>query len=60
MNTKLIQLIKKELNLLKTQKDYWGKEEQIKNEIYILNKTKIEIKYNECLEEWLSRILKTL
>lgn len=36
--------------------NYYGSEEQIKNEIYILNKTKIEMEYNESIEEYYYRV----
>ena len=48
--------IKKELKELNNNENYWGSEKQIKNEIYLLNKTKIEMKDRESLEEWLKRI----
>ena len=44
--------------------DYWGSEEQIKNEINIINELdKItnldnEMKYNETIVEWYERMLK--
>ena len=50
--------IKKELKELTNNENYWGSEKQIKNEIYILNKTKIEMENRESIEEWLKRILK--
>ena len=50
--------IKKELKELTNNENYWGSKKQIKNEIYILNKTKIEMENRESIEEWLKRILK--
>tara|TARA_E500000178_G_scaffold296249_1_gene302394 strand:+ start:243 stop:416 length:174 start_codon:yes stop_codon:yes gene_type:complete len=50
--------IKKELKELTNNENYWGSEKQIKNEIYILNKTKIEMEDRESLEEWLKRLIK--
>ena len=50
--------IKKELKELINNENYWGSEKQIKNEIYILNKTKIEMEDRESLEEWLKRLIK--
>jgi len=35
--------------------DYYGSYEQIKNENLIYVKSKIEMKYNETIEEWLLR-----
>ena len=50
--------IKKELKELTNNENYWGSEKQIKNEIYILNKTKIEMEDRESIEEWLKRLIK--
>ena len=47
--------IKSELNkIFKT--DYYGTDEQIKNEELILNETNIKMKYNETIEEYYLRI----
>ena len=50
--------IKKELKELTNNENYWGSEKQIKNEIYILNKTKIEMENRESLEEYYTRLIK--
>ena len=51
----LKEFIKSELNkIFKT--DYYGTDEQIKNEELILNETNIKMKYNETIEEYYLRI----
>ena len=55
----LKEFIKSELDkILKT--DYYGTDEQIKNEELILNKTNVEMKYNETIEEYYFRIYDSL
>ena len=52
--------IKKELKKLNNNENYWGSEKQIKNEIYILNKIKIEMEDRESLEEYYIRLIKNI
>ncbi len=52
--------IKKELKELNNNENYWGSEKQIKNEIYILNKIKIEMEDRESLEEYYIRLIKNI
>lgn len=52
--------IKKELKELINNENYWGSEKQIKNEIYILNKIKIEMEDRESLEEYYIRLIKNI
>ena len=55
----LKEFIKSELDkILKT--DYYGTDEQIKNEELIFNKTNIEMKYLETIEEYYFRIYDSL
>ena len=56
--SKLHSLIQKELNQLTSNHNYYGSENQIKNEIYITSKTKKEMLYNETIEEYYKRLLK--
>ena len=35
---------------------YYGSDEQIKNEIVIMKSSKIEMLYNETIEEWLYKV----
>lgn len=51
----LKEFIKSELEKLKNE-DYYGSSNQIKNEDFIYNKTNIEMKYNETIEEYYKRI----
>jgi len=57
-NTNLQSLIKKELNKITSNHNYYGSEKQIENEIYITSKTNKEMLYNETIEEYYSRLLK--
>lgn len=53
-------IINQELLMLKDESNfngYWGSEQQIKNEIAILDFTKVEMKYNEDIVEWYERLL---
>lgn len=47
-------LAKQELK--KMNKSYYGSDEQIKNEIAIMKSSKIEMLYNETIEEWLYKV----
>jgi len=49
--------IKKELNQLNSNPNYYGSENQIENEIYISSKSKVEMLYNETIEEYYKRLL---
>ena len=51
----LKEFIQSELEKLKNE-DYLGSSNQIKNEDFIYNKTNIEMKYNETIEEYYKRI----
>ena len=55
MTTILKEFIQSELNKI-FKSDYYGSDEQIKNEELILNETNIKMKYNETIEEYYSRI----
>ena len=55
--SKLHSLIKKELNKLNSNHNYYGSENQIQNEIYI-SKNSPEMLYNETIEEYYKRLLK--
>ena len=55
MTTILKEFIQSELNKI-FKSDYYGTDEQIKNEELILNKTNIKMKYNETIEEYYLRI----
>jgi len=55
MTTILKEFIQSELNKI-FKSDYYGTDEQIKNEELILNETNIKMKYNETIEEYYSRI----
>tara|TARA_R100000329_G_scaffold31535_1_gene29093 strand:+ start:241 stop:411 length:171 start_codon:yes stop_codon:yes gene_type:complete len=55
--SKLHSLIQKELNQLTSNHNYYGSENQIKNEIYI-SKNSPEMLYNETIEEYYKRLLK--
>ena len=52
--------IKKELKELNNNENYYGSEKQIKNEIYILNKIKIEMEDRESIEEYYIRLIKNI
>ena len=56
-NKKLHSLIQKELNQLTSNHNYYGSENQIENEIYIFSKSKVEMLYNETIEEYYKRLL---
>ena len=56
-NSKLHSLIKKELKQITSNHNYYGSENQIKNEIYI-SKNSPEMLYNETIEEYYKRLLK--
>ncbi len=47
-------LAKQELK--KINENYYGSDEQIKNEIAIMKASKIEMLYNETIEEWLYKV----
>jgi hypothetical protein len=47
-------LAKQELK--KMNESYYGSDEQIKNEIAIMKSSKIEMLYNETIEEWLYKV----
>jgi hypothetical protein len=47
-------LAKQELK--KMNESYYGSEMQIKNEIAIMKSSKIEMLYNETIEEWLYKV----
>tara|TARA_B110000263_G_C15302700_1_gene508793 strand:+ start:117 stop:314 length:198 start_codon:yes stop_codon:yes gene_type:complete len=50
-------IIKQELLMLENNNfNYYGSEKQIENENNILNFTKLEIDYNETIEEYYNRI----
>ena len=50
-------IIKQELLMLENNNfNYYGSEKQIENENKILNFTKLEIDYNETIEEYYNRI----
>lgn len=50
-------IIKQELLMLENRNfNYYGSEKQIENENNILNFTKLEIDYNETIEEYYNRI----
>lgn len=49
--------IQKELNQLKSNPNYYGSENQIENEIYISSTSKVEMLYNETIEEYYKRLL---
>ena len=51
----LKEFIQSELKKLKNEY-YLGSSNQIKNEDFIYNKTNIEMKYNETIEEYYKRI----
>jgi len=44
------------LELAKMNENYYGSEKQIKNEIAIMKDSKIEMLYNETIEEWLYKV----
>ena len=47
-------LAKQELK--KINESYYGSDEQIKNETAIMKASKIEMLYNESIEEWLYKV----
>jgi len=53
-------IIKQELELLNDEnfQNYWGSEQQIKNENNIFNFTKVEMKDREDIVEYYTRLLK--
>ena len=55
MTTILKEFIQSELNKI-FKSEYYGSDEQIKNEELILNKTNIEMKDRESIEEYYLRI----
>ena len=55
MTTILKEFIQSELNKI-FKSDYYGSDEQIKNEELILNKTNIKMKDRESIEEYYLRI----
>ena len=44
------------LELKRMNESYYGSEKQIKNEIAIMKASKIEMLYNETIEEWLYKV----
>lgn len=51
-------IIKQELLMLENRNfNYYGSEKQIENENNILNFTKLEIDYNETIEEYYRRLI---
>ena len=42
--------------LARMNENYYGSEMQIKNEIVIMKASKIEMLYNESIEEWLYKV----
>ena len=53
-------IIKQELLMLKDESNfynYYGSENQIENENNIVNFTKVEMKYNETIEEYYRRLI---
>jgi|TARA_B100000085_G_scaffold71088_1_gene63727 hypothetical protein len=56
----LTEFITKEMKLLIDDENYYGSKQQIESEKFILNESKIEMKYNECLEEYYYRIVEIL
>ena len=53
-------IIKQELLMLKDESNfynYYGSENQIENENNIVNFTKVEMKYNETIEEYYKRLV---
>ena len=57
----MLEIIKVELEELVNNENYYGSKEQIRNERYILQfafkDLGIEMKYNECLEEFYYRVI---
>lgn len=49
--------IQNELNQLNSNPNYYGSENQIENEIYISSTSKVEMLYNETIEEYYKRLL---
>lgn len=56
----LREYIIEELKEFESNENYYGSEIQIESENFIVKESKIEMKYNECLEEYYIRILKEL
>ena len=56
----LKEYIIEELKEFESNENYYGSEIQIESENFIVKESKIEMKYNECLEEYYIRILKEL
>lgn len=56
----LTEFITKEMKLLINDENYYGSKQQIENEKFILNESKIDMKYNECLEEYYYRVVEIL
>ena len=42
--------------LAKMNENYYGREMQVKNEIAIMKSSKIEMLYDETIEEWLYKV----
>lgn len=55
----LREFIKLELKEFENNENYYGSKEQIESENFIVKESKIEMEYNECLEEYYVRILQT-
>ena len=57
----MLEIVKVELEELVNNENYYGSKEQIRNERYILQLAfkdlGIEMKYNECLEEFYYRVI---
>lgn len=56
----LTEFIIEEMKLLIDDENYYGSKQQIESEKFILNESKIKMKYNECLEEYYYRIVEIL
>ena len=56
----LKEFIIEEMKLLINDENYYGSKQQIESEKFILNESKIEMEYNECLEEYYYRIVESL
>lgn len=56
----LREYIKEELVEFENNENYYGSEIQIESENFIVKESKIEMEYNECLEEYYIRILKEI
>jgi hypothetical protein len=55
----LKEFVKEEMKQLQGNDNYYGSKEQIEAEKTILKESKIEMEWNECLEEYYYRILQS-